>query len=71
MIGWIGLTLLMCAFGLLLTRHKRLFTPMDFLASLLLTIHALQLDDLVFIVVNGWITLVMGYKFFTNNNEIE
>ena len=62
MIGWIGLTLLMCAFGLLLTRHKRLFTPMDFLASLLLTIHAVQLTDPVFIVVNGWITLVMGYK---------
>ena len=71
MIGYIGLVMLMCAFGLLLTKHKRLFTPVDFLASLLLTIHALQLDDLVFIVVNGWITLVMGYKFFTKKYEIE
>jgi cytochrome bd-type quinol oxidase subunit 1 len=71
MIGWIGLVLLMCAFGLLLTKHKRLFTPMDFLASLLLTIHAIQLTDPVFIVVNGWITLVMGYKYFTGNYEID
>jgi hypothetical protein len=71
MIGYIGLVMLMCAFGLLLTKHKKLFTPIDFLASLLLTIHALQLDDLVFIVVNGWITLVMGYKFFTKKYEIE
>ena len=71
MIGWIGLVLLMCAFGLLLTKHKRLFTPIDFLASLLLTIHAIQLNDPVFIVVNGWITIVMGYKFFRGNYEID
>ena len=71
MIGWIGLVLLMCAFGLLLTKHKRLFTPVDFVASLLLTVHAIQLTDPVFIVVNGWITLVMGYKFFTGNYEID
>ena len=71
MIGYIGLVMLMCAFGLLLTKHKRLFTPMDFLASLLLTIHALQLNDLVFIIVNGWITVVMGVKFFTKKYEIE
>ena len=70
MIGWIGLVLLMSAFGLLLTKHKRLFTPMDFLASLLLTIHAIQLTDPVFIVVNGWITLVMGYKFFSKKWEV-
>ena len=71
MIGWIGLVLLMSAFGLLLTKHKRLFTPVDFIASLILTIHAIQLTDPVFIVVNGWITLVMGYKFFTKKYEIE
>jgi cytochrome bd-type quinol oxidase subunit 1 len=71
MIGWIGLVLLMCAFGLLLTKHKRLFTPIDFLASLILTIHAIQLNDPVFIVVNGWITIVMGYKFFRGNYEID
>ena len=70
MIGWIGLVLLMSAFGLLLTKHKRLFTPMDFLASLLLTTHAIQLTDPVFIVVNGWITLVMGYKFFSKKWEV-
>ena len=71
MIGYIGLVILMCAFGLLLTKHKRLFTPVDFLASLLLTIHALQLNDLVFIIVNGWIAMVMGVKFFTKKYEIE
>ena len=71
MIGWIGLVLLMSAFGLLLTKHKRLFTPVDFLASLLLTIHAIQLTDPVFIVVNGWITLVMGYKWYKRNYEVD
>ena len=70
MIGWIGLVLLMSAFGLLLTKHKRLFTPVDFIASLILTIHAIQLTDPVFIVVNGWITLVMGYKFFSKKWEV-
>ena len=71
MIGWIGLVLLMCAFGLLLTRHKWLFIPVDFIASLLLTIHAIQLIDPVFIVVNGWITLVMGYKWYNRNYEVD
>ena len=71
MIGWIGLVLLMSAFGLLLTKHKRFFTPMDFLASLILTIHAIQLTDPVFIVVNGWITVVMGYKWYKRNYEVD
>ena len=71
MIGYIGLLMLMCAFGLLLTKHKRFFTPMDFMASLVLTIHAIQLMDPVFIIVNGWITVVMGVKFFTKKYDIE
>jgi hypothetical protein len=62
MIGYIGLIILMIAFGLLLTKHKWLFTPIDFVASLILTIHAIQLNDPIFIIVNGWITIVMGYK---------
>ena len=70
MIGWVGLILLMFSFGLLLTKHARFFVPMDFLASLLLTIHAIQLMDLVFILVNGWITGVMGYKFFSGQHTI-
>tara|TARA_B100000424_G_C22774672_1_gene416962 strand:- start:118 stop:252 length:135 start_codon:yes stop_codon:yes gene_type:complete len=44
---------------------------MDFLASLVLTIHAIQLMDAVFIIVNGWITIVMGVKFFTKKYDIE
>ena len=71
MIGIVGLILLMISFGLLLTRWKHLFVPTDFAASLLLTIHAVQLMDPVFIIVNGWITCVMGYKFFTKKYEIE
>ena len=71
MIGYIGLIMLMMAFGLLLTKHKRFFTPMDFIASLLLTIHAIQLMDPVFIIVNGWITIVMGVKYFTGKYEID
>jgi hypothetical protein len=71
MIGYIGLVILMCAFGLLLTKHKRFFTPIDFIASLMLTIHAIQLMDPVFIIVNGWITIVMGVKYFTGNYEVD
>ena len=71
MIGWIGLVMLMSAFGLLLTRWKHLFVPTDFTASLLLTIHAVQLMDPVFIIVNGWITCVMGVKFFKGKYEID
>ena len=71
MIGIVGLILLMISFGLLLTRWKHLFVPMDFLASLVLTIHAIQLMDPVFIIVNGWITCVMGYKCITGKYDIE
>ena len=53
----------MLAFSLLLTtKYKWLFVPTDFIASLLLTLHAIQLDAPIFVIVNGWIAIIMGYK---------
>jgi len=64
MIGWIGLILLMLAYLMLVTRWSKLFIPIDTIASLVLTIHAFLINDMVFLLVNGWITVILAYKWY-------
>ncbi len=64
MIGWIGLILLMLAYLMLVTRWSKLFIPIDTIASLVLTIHAFSINDVVFLLVNGWITVILAYKWY-------
>lgn len=64
MIGWIGLFLLMTAYGVLITKWSRLFIPIDTIASLILTIYAFLINDIVFLLVNGWITIILAYKWY-------
>lgn len=64
MIGWIGLILLMLAYLMLVTRWSKLFIPIDTIASLVLTIHAFLINDMVFLLVNGWITIILAYKWY-------
>jgi hypothetical protein len=64
MIGWIGLILLMLAYLVLVTRWSKLFIPIDTIASLVLTIHAFSINDVVFLLVNGWITVILAYKWY-------
>ena len=64
MIGWIGLSLVMLAYLMLVTRWSKLFIPIDTIASLVLSIHAFAINDLVFLLVNGWITVILAYKWY-------
>ena len=64
MIGWIGLFLLMVAYGMLITKWSSLFIPIDTIASFVLTIHAFLINDIVFLLVNGWITIILAYKWY-------
>lgn len=64
MIGWIGLILLMLAYLMLVTKWSKLFIPIDTIASLVLTIHAFSINDVVFLLVNGWITVILAYKWY-------
>ncbi len=58
-LGWIGVGLLMLAFTTLLTKHSKWFIPLDAVASVILTIHAIIIKDLPFVVVNGWISFIL------------
>ncbi len=66
MIGWIGLGLLMLAYLALVTKWSRFFIPVDAIASFLLTIHAFLINDVVFVIVNGWITIILSIKWYKN-----
>ena len=70
MIGWIGLGLLMIAYFVLVTRWHKLFIPIDALASFILTIHAVMIGDVVFTIVNGWITMILSIKWYKKQLEI-
>jgi len=63
MLGYIGLALLVIAYILLITRWSKLFIPVDAIASLILTIYAITLRDIPFIIVNGFITVILIIKF--------
>ena len=63
MLGWIGLVLLMFAYLLLVTKHSRWFIPVDIVASLALTTHAVVIGDIPFMVVNGFIVVMLFVKY--------
>jgi|TARA_R100001530_G_scaffold120952_1_gene88318 hypothetical protein len=63
MIGWIGLGLLLSSYVLLITRWSKWFIPVDILASTILTVHAIILKDIPFIIVNGFIAIILLIKF--------
>ena len=70
MIGWIGLGLLMLAYLALVTKWSRFFIPVDTVASFLLTLHAYTINDRVFLIVNGWITIILAVKWYRNQLEV-
>ncbi len=67
MLGWIGLVILVSSYGLLLTKWSWLFVPVDCVASAVLTLYALSINDLPFIIVNGWITVVLLVKWYNRS----
>ena len=71
MIGWIGLGLLIIAYTLLINnKTKHWFIPVDTVASGVLTLHAAIIWDIPFLIVNGWITLILAYKWIKRDMEI-
>lgn len=63
MIGYIGLGLLLIAYVTLLTKYSKWFIPLDVVASALLTVHAVAIVDVPFMIVNGFITVILAIKF--------
>ena len=62
-VGWIGVGLLMLAYLLLNSRYSKWFIPVDAVASILLTVHAIILNDIPFIVVNGFVSTMLITKW--------
>jgi len=52
------------AYITLVTKWSKLFIPIDAVASLVLTVHAFLINDMVFLLVNGFITVIVSYKWY-------
>ena len=63
MIGYIGLGFLLLAYAVLITKWSYWFIPIDIFASVLLTVHAFMLGDIPFLIVNGFISIILLIKF--------
>jgi len=61
--GWIGVAILVMSYLLLLFANIKWFYLIDGIASLILTFHAIAINDIPFILVNGFITIVLLYKY--------
>lgn len=62
-VGWIGLAMIMLAFFILNTKYYKLFVPLDTLGTFLFLIHAIMIRDLPFICMNGFIFLMLVWKW--------
>ena len=61
LIGYIGTAILVLSYAVLLKTDK-FFWTMNAIASVLLTVHAFQINDISFIFVNGFITVMCTWK---------
>jgi hypothetical protein len=61
-VGWLGLALLLLSYIILNTRHSKYFLVVDAVASFVLTIHAVLIQDIPFIIVNAFITVALIIK---------
>ena len=61
-IGWIGLGLVVLAFGLLATKYSKYFIITDLIATLFLLVHSIIIKDLPFIVVHSFIIIALIIK---------
>lgn len=65
LIGYAGLALLVGSYVLLLTRWQRYFFIVDAVASTVLTLYAVLIQDVIFTIVNGFIAAVLYRKAWT------
>lgn len=61
-LGWIGMAMLLSAYVLLNTRVSKYFTHIACIASIVLTIHAIAIKDIPFIIVNGFVAGMLLLK---------
>ncbi len=61
--GLIGLSLLAISFIFLAFKKEEIFITMDFIATIMLLIYSIIIQDLIFISVNSIIVLSLGYRF--------
>lgn len=66
MIGYIGLAFLCFAYLLLLTRFDKFFIYFNIVGTSLLTIYAVMLGDIPFMVANGLIDVILITKLIKN-----
>jgi energy-converting hydrogenase Eha subunit E len=59
MLGYIGLVLLVIGYATLLTSRKSLIAPINALGSIILTVHAVMLGDIPFIIVNALVSIIL------------
>lgn len=55
--------LLLFAYILFISKWSKFFIPVNTIASSLLTLHALLLQDIPFLVVNGFVTTMLIIKW--------
>lgn len=62
-IGWVGVGVLVVAYLLLMSKKtSKYFLMVDAGASFILTIHAWLINDIPFLLVNGFITILLVTK---------
>ena len=62
-IGYIGVVLLVFSYFLLNSKYSNYFVQVDAIASFILTVHAIILNDIPFIVVNGFVSIMLITKW--------
>jgi len=62
-IGYIGLSLLVISYFLLNSKYSNWFVQVDAVATIFLTVHAIMIKDLPFILVNGFIVIMLLLKW--------
>ncbi len=66
MIGYIGLAILLFGYVFLIVKKDKYFAPINCFASVVLTIHAVLLHDIPFIIVNALVAVMLGIKTYEN-----
>lgn len=71
LLGWIGLVLLLIGWTLPLTHFKKYFFSVVAVASIILTIHAIILKDIPFIIVNGFVSIVSCINMYRAHHHLK
>lgn len=68
-IGWIGLTLLVFSFGLLITKYNKYFIVSNLIATIFLFIHSLIIKDLPLTLAQAFIITFLSIKTIQENKK--